>query len=294
MSERTGLPDFRTGVLPARGGRAVRRWIWGLLACTWVGAALAAPAAPAARAASAPTAAEPDPAAAPGEEEFLPITTADQALRLYRSVCISALSDQVAFADLAISSGLQLVKSSQMARAADPNATDMLVFTPGFDSAVELTIHAETRCAVWLRTEGSKPLARGFQRAVNQLKKEGYAIDWRLDRVLTQKDASRRQLRAELVGGKPARRARADAALLTPDVKLPAIQAMSVQLEGDVAAPPVEAAVAAPAASAPAAPGANEAVLAPEPASGANAASAVTSVIITTPAPLLPPPSSPR
>ena len=291
MSDCAGLPVFSTGALPARGAGAGRRWAWGLLAFALAGAALAAPAAPAARAASAPAVTEPDPAAVPGEEEFLPITSVDQALRLYRSVCLTALADQVPFADLAISSGLQLVKSSQMARAADPNADDMLVFTPGFDSAIELTIHAETRCTVWLRAEGSRPLARGFQRAVNQLKKEGYAIDWRLDRVLTQKDASRRQLRAEAVGGKPARRARADAALLTPEVKLPAIQAMALQLEGDVPLP-TDAVPAAqvPGSSAPV----SAAPPPPDLVPPASPAQAVTSVIVTTPAPLSPPASAAR
>lgn len=172
-------------------------------------------------------------------EEILPVTVVDQALRLYRSVCLNGLADQAGFADLAINSGLQLVKSSQMARGDDPNATDLLVFTPGLDTGVELTIRSQTRCTVWLRSEGSKPLARGFQRAVNQLKKERIEVDWRLDRLVTQKDATRRQLRAELAAP-PTRRARADAAFLPVDVKIPAIQAMALQLEPDLPVVPSE------------------------------------------------------
>ena len=250
---------------------------WVCLGALSLGSAVAAPISMAAApvATPAPTASAPAESAPGGPEELLPVTRADQAVNLYRSVCLSALSDGLAFVDFALARGLQPVVTTDAtanAVATAPLAEGELVFATVEESPIEITIRGQQRCAVWVRSDGGPALRRSFERAVNELKAPDFRVQWVMDRTTGQKNAQRRILRAEAVVQVPAVRMRFDAALMASEGRS-GLQALSVQV--NPIAPPAPAPLAppatpvAPAASAaeplPVAPPANPAEGSPPP-----------------------------
>lgn len=168
-------------------------------------------------------------------EEIMPISKVDQALSLYRSVCLAALTDRMSFADKAMARGLVPLHVAGMAGSA-PASDDAgeplqdLLFTPGMESGMEVAIHLDQRCAVWIRGDSGAQLRKGFQRAIQGMKRRGYPIQWVLDRTVPQKDGPRQLLRAEALLGDPEVRFRFDAALMVGD-KRTGIQALTAQLD---------------------------------------------------------------
>lgn len=218
---------------------------------------------PAAASASAPAA----------EEELLPVSKTDQAVVLYRSVCLAALVDRASFTDLALARGLTLTTKASGAVQGMPVAEDDLVFAAEGEEPIEVTIRGQQRCSVWVRAPGGTPVRRSFERAVNDLRVQGYALKWVMDRAVDQKDAPRRLLRAESVLSDSGVRVRFDAALVATD-KRSGLQALVVQIEPlQPPAPPAAAPAPTPAQTptAPAAPAASEAGAAP--AAAASSAS---------------------
>jgi hypothetical protein len=182
-------------------------------------------------------------------EEILPISRADRALSLYNAICLAALTDRVAFVDKALGRGLVPLQGAAAASltaastAADESASSSspdgsgnaahaqdAVFTPGLDSGIEVSIHADQRCSIWIHGEDGPQLRKGFQQAMARFKKLGYPIEWVLDRTLTAKDGPRQQLRAQALLGRPPVRFRFDA-LVIPTDKKSGTQALSVQLD---------------------------------------------------------------
>lgn len=168
--------------------------------------------------------------ASAAEEELLPVSKTDQAVVLYRSVCLAALVDRTSFTDLALARGLTLTTKASSAVQGVPVGEDDLVFAAEGEEPIEVTIRGQQRCSVWVRAPGGTPVRRAFERAVNDLRVQGYALKWVMDRAVEQKDAPRRLLRAESVLADSGVRVRFDAALVATD-KRSALQALVVQIE---------------------------------------------------------------